>query len=157
MNHLELKDGKFDGETGKLLNLDMKQISDEGEFEGYASVYGNVDQGGDIVRMGAFDESLRNRPATKVKMLLHHDTRKLVGTWQSMQSDSRGLFVKGKLLLSTQLGRDTYELMKAEAMDGMSIGYRTLEHEYDSQKQIRTIVKADLLEVSLVTFPMKRS
>ncbi len=155
MLNREIKDTLFKGSYGETMSVDTKQLTAEGEFEGYASVYSNVDQGGDIVKPGAFDDSLRTgRPASKVKMLMHHDTRRPVGVWLEMKSDAKGLFVKGQLLLATQEGRDAYELMKVGAIDAMSIGYRTKEDSYDSQSQVRTIVKADLLEVSLVTFPM---
>lgn len=158
MHFHEVKDTQFKGQFGGILPVDTKQLTEEGEFEGYASVYSNVDLGGDIVKPGAFDDSLRNvRPATKVKMLLHHDTRELCGTWVEMKSDATGLFVKGKLLLSTQRGRETYELMKVGALDAMSIGYRATEDAWDSKAGVRTIIKALLLEVSLVTFPMNAS
>lgn len=150
----ERKDTRFKGSIGNVAAFDIKQLSDEGEFEGYASVYGVIDLGGDIVQAGAFDESLRKRPAGKVKMLLHHDTRRVVGVYDQMYSDSKGLFVKGRLLLGTQDGRETHELLKADALDGLSIGYRVNDHSYDRETDIRTIVKADLMEISIVTFPM---
>lgn len=156
MRLLETKDAQFKGDIGGFLDFDTKSLTDDGEFEGYASIYGNVDDGGDIVLAGAFDQSLRERPAGKVKMLLHHDTRKGVGTWNEIHSDGRGLFVRGKLLLSTVDGRDTHEKLKATVLDGLSIGYRTIESEYDSSRSVRTIQRALLMEVSIVTFPMNQ-
>lgn len=153
MTDWELKDA-FNGETGHALDIDLKALTDQGEFEGYASTFGNVDRGGDIVVQGAFAESLQQRPAPKVKMLLHHDSRRICGTWTDMSEDPRGLRVKGKLLLTTTDGKETYELMRAGALDAMSIGYRTLVDEIDRTTGVRKITKADLLEVSLVTFPM---
>lgn len=154
MPQRELKEGAFKGETGEALELDLKELSTEGEFEGYASTFGNVDRGCDIVEAGAFAASLRKRVAKKVKMLLHHDTRRLCGVWDSMAEDGKGLKVKGRLLLSTQDGKETYELMRAGALDAMSIGYRTLTEEYDRTSGVRRLKEVDLLEVSIVTFPM---
>lgn len=154
MPHLERKDALFKGETGNAFDLDFKALTEQGEFEGYASTFGNQDRGGDIVVAGAFAESLSKRPAAKVKMLLHHDTRRICGTWAEMVEDGKGLRVKGRLLLTTQDGKETYELMRAGALDAMSIGYRTLVDEIDRTSGVRKIVKADLMEVSLVTFPM---
>lgn len=139
---------------GHAVPLEFKALPEDGTFDGYASTYGNIDSGGDIVRAGAFDASLRVRPAGKVKMLLQHDRRDIIGAWESVASDQRGLFVRGKLLLGVQCARDTYERMKAGQLDGMSIGYKTLEDEYDSIAKVRTIVRAELQEVSIVTFPM---
>jgi hypothetical protein len=74
--------------------------------------------------------------------------------WTSLVEDGRGLACKGQLLLTTGSGRDTYELMKAGALDGLSIGYRTLVDEIDRTSGVRTIKELDLLEGSVVTFPM---
>lgn len=155
MQLIERKEARaFNGETGLAFDLDTKALNDQGEFEGYASTFGNVDRGGDICVQGCFTESLQKRPAGKVKMLYQHDTSRLCGVWTEMSEDSRGLYVKGRLLLTTQDGKETYELMRAGALDAMSIGYRTLLDEIDRTTGVRKIMKADLLEVSLVTFPM---
>lgn len=151
---LQRKETAFKGETGDALSLDLKELSAEGEFEGYASTFGNVDRGSDIVVAGAFTESLRKRPPAKVKMLLQHDTRRLAGVWTEMAEDGKGLKVKGRLLLSIQDGKETYELMRAGALDAMSIGYRTLTEEYDRTTGVRKLMAVDLMEVSIVTFPM---
>ena len=151
---LERKEAAVSRETGLELDIDTKALTDQGEFEGYASIFGNVDRGGDIVVAGAFAESLRARPAGKVKMLLHHDSRRICGVWSEIAEDSRGLRVKGRLLLTTQDGKETYELMRAGALDAMSIGYRTLLDEIDRTTNVRKLLKVDLREVSIVTFPM---
>lgn len=154
MRNLERKDSTFKGDFGACMEFEAKLDASEGSFEGFASVYGNVDQGGDIVQAGAFKSSFRKRPINKVKMLLHHDTRQLVGVWEEVKSNDEGLFVTGQLLLKTRAGQETHELMKAGALDGLSIGFRTIEDSFNTEKGIRTIVKADLMEISLVTFPM---
>jgi phage head maturation protease len=70
----ERKDTRtFSGEKGSPFEIDAKAINDQGEFEGYLSVFGNVDQGGDVVAPGAFAKSLQSRPPPKVKLLLQHD------------------------------------------------------------------------------------
>lgn len=154
MLKLERKDGAFKGEFGSPFTLDVKELTAEGEFECYLSTFGNVDRGNDIVMPGAFTESLRKRPATKVKMLLHHDTRRLPGVWTAMEEDQKGLKARGRLLLSTQDGRETYELMRAGALDATSIGYRTITEEYDRNSGTRKLHAVDLMEGSIVTFPM---
>lgn len=150
----DTKDTQFKGSIGHATRLEVKQVTDEGVFEGYGSVYGNIDNGGDIVLAGAFDKSLQNKSPGKVKMLLQHDTRRPIGVWDDLYSDSKGLVVKGRLLLGTTDGKETYEFMKAGAIDGLSIGYRVQDSNYDRDSDIRTIIKADLMEVSAVTFPM---
>lgn len=133
----------------KFLNLEWK-AGEGGEIEGYGSVFDNVDQGGDIVAPGAFSNSLRL--GRKVRMLFQHDSSRVIGTWDEIAEDDKGLRVKGKLLVNTTGGRDAYEQVKAGAIDGLSIGYRSLKSMDRNGK--RVILQADLWEVSLVTFPM---
>ena len=133
---------------------ELKALSEAGEFEGYASVFGVADQGGDIVMPGAFRASLINRPAQKVKMLWQHDTYKPIGQWLEVREDNRGLFVKGRLLLDLEKGKEAHTLLMAGALDGLSIGYRTVQAEYDRDTEIRHLKEVELREISLVTFPM---
>lgn len=133
----------------KFLNLEWK-ADEAGVIEGYGSVFDVVDDGGDIVAPGAFTNSLRT--GRKVKMLFQHDPNRVIGTWSEIEEDGKGLRVKGKLLVNTTGGRDAYEQVKDRAIDGLSIGYRSLKSMDRNGK--RVILQADLWEVSLVTFPM---
>lgn len=144
-------------ETGSALELDVKSIAEDGTFEAYASIFGVMDLGKDIVKPGAFTNSLKTRPASKVKMLRNHDTFDPVGVWTSIIEDSRGLKVKGKLILGTVKGNETYQLMKAGALDSLSIGYRSVRESMDRKTGARNLEIVDLYEVSVVTFPMLES
>ena len=128
----------------------------KGEFTGYASVFGNVDLGGDIVERGAFQKSLRRKGYRKVKMLYQHDTKQPIGVFDMIKEDENGLFVKGRLAMQTQKGREVYELMKMGAIDGLSVGYRVdaKGYHYDDKKRKRRLKEVDLMEISAVTFPM---
>jgi uncharacterized protein len=129
-----------------------KEPDADGLFEGYASVFGVVDQGMDVVERGAFSKSLgTNR---KVKMLWQHDTQKVIGVWDEIREDDRGLFVRGRLLKGVRLAEEAMVLMRAGAMDSMSIGYRTIEAVPEGGGRIRKLMEIELHEVSLVTFPM---
>jgi len=142
---------------GSAIVLDTKAIDDEGMFEGYASTFGNVDQGRDIMVKGAFAKSLQSRPAGKVKLLRQHDWNAPIGVLVDAKEDSRGLFVKGRLVLESALARETHALMKAGALDSMSIGFRTIRDEFDRPKGIRKLLEVELREVSIVTFPMNEA
>jgi HK97 family phage prohead protease len=143
-------------ETEKQVFYADIKTEQEGVFKGYASTFGNVDNGNDIVAKGAFTKSLAERPANKVKLLSQHKTDEPIGIFTEMFEDSKGLFVKGRLALGTQKGRETYELMKMGAIDGMSIGFRANPEKqtYNESKRTRTLNEVQLLEISLVTFPM---
>lgn len=133
----------------KFLSLEWKDAG-EGVIEGYGSVFDNVDNGGDIVAPGAFSMSLRSN--RRAKMLMQHNPADVIGVWDEISEDEKGLRVKGRLLTSVPKAAEAYELVKAGAIDGLSIGYRTVKSMDRNGK--RVILQADLWEVSLVTFPM---
>src|SRR5258705_12593407 len=126
-------------ETGNFFELDVKTIADDGTFTGYASLFGVTDLGGDSVQPGAFTKSLKSKPAAKIKMLRGHDTSEPIGVWASMEEDARGLKATGRLILTTVKGRETYELLKAGALDGLSIGYRTKKETFDRKNNVRKL------------------
>lgn len=136
----------------KSVTLTLKKEPDQdGVFEGYASVFGIVDQGMDVVERGAFRKSLGSR---KVKMLWQHDTSMPIGVWDEIYEDERGLFVRGRLLKEVEKGREAMALLRAGAIDSMSIGYRTIEAIPEGDGRVRKLMEVDLFEISLVTFPM---
>jgi len=143
---LETKFRGFDGELA---------LKDETEITGYASLFGAADHGGDVVQPGAYGASLATlaRAGRGVKMLWQHDPSRPIGVWDEVREDKRGLFVRGRLLTEVQAGREAVALLKAGAIDGLSIGYRTLRSEKAAGGK-RLLHEIELWEVSLVTFPM---
>ncbi|THH38306.1 HK97 family phage prohead protease [Aliishimia ponticola] len=131
------------------------EVQDGAVIEGYASLFGSVDQGGDVVRKGAYTQSLAalSREGRRVKMLWQHDPAQPIGVWDEVREDAQGLWVKGRILETTQTGRETAALIKAGAIDGLSIGYRTVKAAKNDKGQ-RLLTELELWEVSLVTFPM---
>jgi len=129
-------------------------LQNNAEIAGYASLFDVGDQGGDVVQEGAYRGSLERlkQRGGKVKMLWQHDPRQPIGVWDTVFEDGRGLCVKGRLLTEVQAGREALALLKAGAIDGLSIGYRTLRSEKSGAG--RLLHEIDLWEVSLVTFPM---
>ncbi len=134
---------------------DGLKVSDSAEIEGYASLFGQTDQGGDVVQKGAYAASIErlNAAGQRVKMLWQHDPAQPIGVWDVVREDSRGLWVKGRILEQTQKGREAAALIAAGAIDGLSIGYRTTKAKKDD-KGHRLLTELELWEVSLVTFPM---
>jgi uncharacterized protein len=130
-------------------------VTDGQRVEGYASLFGKRDQGGDIVEPGAYAASLRALAVAgrRVKMLWQHDPSQPIGIWDEVREDARGLYVKGRILAEVEKGREAAALLAAGAIDGLSIGYRTLRAQKDGKGQ-RLLSELELWEVSLVTFPM---
>lgn len=123
--------------------------------EGYASVFGVTDQGGDVVTAGAYRGSLERlkREGRHVKMLWQHDPAQPIGVWDEIREDHKGLWVRGRILTEVEKGREAAALIAAGAIDGLSIGYRTVKADKDAKGQ-RLLREVELWEVSLVTFPM---
>jgi len=130
-------------------------VTDGVEIEGYASFFGLTDQGGDVVLKGAYANSLKTLKSKgrSVKMLWQHDPSQPIGIWDEVREDARGLYVKGRLLTDVARGREAVALIEAGAIDGLSIGYRTVKAQKDA-KGARLLSELELWEVSLVTFPM---
>jgi HK97 family phage prohead protease len=87
-------------------------------------------------------------------MLADHDPKQRVGIWEEMREDGRGLYVRGRLLTEKSNGKDAYIDLKSGALDGLSIGGRTVSDAIDGRKRARLIKEFDLYEISLVSFPM---
>ena len=138
----------------KFAPLDLKTIKGDGRFEGYASLFGQKDMGGDIVMRGAFSRSLEKRGAKGVRMLFQHDPAEPVGIWREIREDERGLFVRGQLLPDVSKSREILSLMREGALDGLSIGFRTIKGRSDKKHGGRRLFEVDLWEISIVTFPM---
>lgn len=134
----------------------VKSVNDTGVFEGYGSVYGVVDSYGEKVMPGAFMDSLarHKRDGTSPLMLWQHDSYQPIGVWEDLAEDGKGLRAKGRLLQGVRAADEALILMKAKAIQGLSIGYRELDVEPDGN--VRLLKKLDLMEISVVSFPANR-
>lgn len=134
--------------------FDTKAVSEDGTFEGYASTFNNVDNGGDKVLPGAFAKSISQKGVEGIKLLRDHWHDKVIGKLTSIKEDRRGLKISGKIFEEIELGKETLFLMREGVLNAMSIGYLTRKSEYDRQKDVRDLIDLDLWEVSVVPFPM---
>ncbi|MCC5980349.1 MAG: HK97 family phage prohead protease [Oceanicaulis sp.] len=124
------------------------------EIAGYASVFNIEDHSGDIVRPGAFADSLAKRGAEGIRMLFQHEADEPVGVWDEVHEDARGLYVRGHILETTGRGAATAALIREGAVDGLSIGFRVLDEKLRADGKGRVLTRLDLWEISIVTFPM---
>lgn len=136
--------------------LQVKDLSEDGTFEGYGSIFGNIDSYGEKVMPGAFVESLakHKREGSNVLMLWNHDAHQPIGVWEDLAEDAKGLWGKGRFLLDIQRAREVHTLAKNKAIGGLSIGYR--EEDTDQDGAVRLLKKLNLYEISPVTFPANR-
>lgn len=148
---LELKYCAPGGQAGNLL------LEADHRITGYASLFGCPDQGGDVVCAGAYQRGLARLEAEggRVKMLWQHDPGQPIGVWDEIREDAHGLFVRGRLLPEVARAGEALSLIKAGAIDGLSIGYKVRRATKTAQGQ-RLLEELELWEVSVVTFPMLR-
>ena len=133
--------------------LQIKSLTKR-EFEGHGSIFGNEDLGGDVVQRGAFSKTLLEYQQKNALPLMFwmHDASRVPGKWTEMSEDSNGLYVKGELA-KTPLGDEVHELLKMEAVRGLSIGYMTRDSDWKDDGT-RVLKEVDLWEVSVVSMPM---
>jgi HK97 family phage prohead protease len=135
----------------KSFALELKTMDESGTFEGRLAVYNNIDAGGDIIERGAFRKTIAEG-ASQIPLLWQHDSAMPLGTLQLSDSPS-ALLARGRLVLSVPKAREARDLLRAGAVRGMSIGYKTLKADYDG-KGNRHLKELKLFEGSLVTMPM---
>lgn len=139
----------------KYLNLpaEYKAPGDTGIFSGYASIFGNVDLGGDVIERGAFKELVTNDEG-RVVALWQHDSRQPVGTAKVWQDD-RGLAFDGSLVMEDVTARKALAHMKAKSVRGMSIGYDIRPGGAEVLASgVRVLRDLKLWEISIVTWGM---
>jgi HK97 family phage prohead protease len=129
-------------------------IAPDGTVEGYASLFGEIDQARDMVMPGAFSASLQRRGVRRVPMLFQHDPAEPIGVWLDLTEDARGLFARGRLIPEVVRARELIALLAAGTADGLSIGFRTVKGRLDPKTRIRKLEAIDLWEISIVTFPL---
>lgn len=152
---LERKSSEPGRRETRAFTLSLKATGDDGTIEGYGSVFGVRDNWDDIIAKGAFSASLADHKAagTMPAMLWQHEADEPIGVWTEMKEDAKGLYIKGQLVLETMRGKEAHALLKAGALNGLSIGFMSKQWSYDTETDIRTLTEVDLWEVSLVTFP----
>ncbi|MBN8970117.1 MAG: HK97 family phage prohead protease [Rhizobiales bacterium] len=129
-------------------------LAGDGTVEGYASLFGEIDQARDMVMPGAFTQTLQSRGLRKIPMLFQHDPAEPVGIWLDLHEDFRGLWARGRLIPEVARGRELLALVGQGAIDGLSIGYRTVRGRIDPKTRVRKLYQVDLWEISIVTFPL---
>ncbi|UWR13917.1 HK97 family phage prohead protease [Sulfitobacter sp. M368] len=154
--HGEILPAERCGLERKFARFGSAEVVEGGvQVSGYASLFDAADQSGDVVQRGAYAQSLKGlrEAGRSVKMLWQHDPSEPIGVWDEVREDARGLWVKGRILDSVAKGREAAALIAAGAIDGLSIGYRTVKSSKTAKGQ-RLLAELELWEVSLVTFPM---
>jgi len=140
----------------KSFKFEIKAVGEKGEFEGYASTFGNIDAYDDTIEKGAYEKTIKEKTPV---LLWQHDPSDPIGVIDELKEDETGLYMKAHLLVDkVKKATEAYELLKAGAIKGLSIGFVPVKWEIEKSDEarwgeIRRLTEIDLWEVSLVTFP----
>lgn len=120
-------------------------------FAGYAAIFDRADRGGDVVRRGAFARAIAAGPA-RLPLLWQHAAAEPIGRIETIAEDDRGLRVIGRLSEGSAKAREAAALLRDGALNGLSFGYRVRDAAHGTNREL---IDLDLVEISLVTFPMQ--
>ncbi len=124
-------------------------VDDAGIITGMAWPFGQPDRVGDEIMPGAFKSAKAPLP-----ILMGHDSMQPLGAWDDIKETSKGLEVKGRLLVNdVARAKEVHALVKSGAVGGLSIGFVT-KSASARKGGGRTIKSLDLVECSLVAIPM---
>ncbi|CDZ51356.1 HK97 family phage prohead protease [Neorhizobium galegae] len=141
--------------TGDTLDFDIRFAADDaGSFTGHAAIFDERNSFNEVVKRGAFNRTLSEHQARNIRppMLWSHRTDEVIGVWTDIREDATGLAVTGKLITETARGKEAHALLKAGALNGLSIGFRARGAERASNG-LRILTDIDLVEISLVALP----
>ena len=130
--------------------FNIKSMTDEGWFSGYASVYECLDLHKDVMAKWAFTETLK-KEKNWPKMLWQHDPASPIGRWETIEETEEGLYVEGRLFLQLSKAKEAFVLLKEGVVNALSIGFQVEKSRRLSEG--RLLEKVHLYEISLVTFP----
>ncbi len=139
-----------------LFRMEVK-ADQQGSFTGLASTFGNIDLGNDRIDRNAFNETLSNWKSRQElpAMLFQHDMSEPIGNFSSMNITDNGLEVSGDLWLGKGITKaeQAQMMLTGNGPKGLSIGFIPTEVENEADN-VRLIKNMNLLEVSVVSFPM---
>lgn len=126
----------------------------EGVFTGHAAIFNERNSHNEVVQRGAFANTLADHAARNIKppMLWSHRSDEIIGVWDDIREDAEGLAVRGRLITETTRGKEAHALLKAGALNGLSIGFRPKTASRDT-KGVRVLSEIELVEISLVALP----
>jgi HK97 family phage prohead protease len=128
--------------------LELKSLDQQGIFEGFCAVYGNVDLQGDVILPGSFTKTFSDRGG-EVPILWQHDLTEPIGLGK-LTDTSAGLAIRGELAIdSSPVAQKAYGLLKRGIVKGLSVGFDSVKAKM--LNGVRHLSEVRLWEVSLVT------
>jgi len=142
----------------KIVKDEDNPDSGGGFIEGYASVFGNLDHGRDIVEKGAFRKTLKERmPKGQVLLFDSHriydGTSAVIGKVEEAKEDDHGLWFKARFS-AVQLAQDIRTKVQEGILDALSFGFDVVKYSIDENEKVRSLKELKLYEISVVPWGM---
>ena len=133
-----------------------------GKISGYASTYNNPDLSGDVMLPGCYAPALAKIEKSGVMpvMFFSHDHYSVpCGTWDSIKSDDKGLYVSGRINKDLESGREIYSALKFGSMSGLSVGFSFGPDDVEDNDAGGYDFKSipDLMEISICAMPCNQN
>jgi len=132
--------------------LELKMEDGDMKFAGYASMFGGTDVYGDTIDPKAYDRTIKRKSGERPIRMRWNHYGPVIGKWDEIRVDEKGLFVSGSLIPGHSVAEDVYKAMKFGAVDGMSIGYMPKKIEMLGEGK-RLLKEIELVEISVVEEP----
>ena len=135
-----------------------QELDEVGIVSGIANKVEIKDWYGDVIKAGAFDKTVDQKPT--IPVLWNHYSFDPIGVAHLSLAEDKSLFATMKLNLKTLKGKEAYHLAKQFLKEGInlevSIGFLAKEWKKDNETNIRTITEAKVFEVSLTPFAVNQ-
>lgn len=140
----------------KVTEFEIKTVDTSGDlsFSGWLARYGNVDSDDDLIKAGAFAESVAELSAKRrpFPVLYMHDMREMIGVYTSVEERPEGVFVEGTIGADVSpQAQSVVKLMRRGWLNSLSVGFTVTKQSF--QDDIRMIEKGTLWEGSIVSIP----
>lgn len=141
----------------KYFNFDVKNTKEQGTFEAYLAVFGNIDHDNDIIEKSAFTDDKKSQGNTKSYPLLYnHDLMTPIGGFVIKTIDSHGVLIDGFFdVQNNEQAKQVHSLIMKGVDIKLSVGFiaQKSEHAVRENKTVRIITKGKIMEGSIVPFP----
>lgn len=140
-----------------LSATEVKVSADSRTISGYAAIWGNIDNAGDMLIKGCCSKSISERgPESKTNrkiiFLWMHDIDEPLGRITKLIEDDKGLYFEA-VVDAIPEGDRALEQLKSGTLNQFSIGYQYVWQncEYDSAKEAFIVKEINLFEISVVS------
>ena len=149
----------------KYKNFELKfKAEEEGKIAGYFSTYDEEpDSYGDIIKPGAFTETLKKREESghPFPLCFNHDFSSVIGVVDSVTDTEKGPYIEGHFL-DTELANDVRKMLLSGAIYQFSFAYDVLEAERPTKELAdkgvdMVLTKLEVFEISVVTVPANQN